>query len=50
MAAMELYLFGSYVVTLVAIVGYQVYIQSRLKRLSAKVAVMKADSHGEVKR
>lgn len=50
MAAMELYLFGSYAVTLIAIVGYQVYTQAQLKRLSAKVAVMKADSEGEVSR
>lgn len=37
---MEAYLYGSYAVALIAIIGYQVFVQARIKSLSAKVDVM----------
>lgn len=43
MTKMEMYLYGSYGVALAAIIGYQLYVQNRLKTLTAKVEVMRAD-------
>lgn len=45
MSNLELYLYGSYAVALVAIVGYQLFVQLRLKNLGDKVAVMRSDTH-----
>lgn len=44
---MESYLYGSYAVTLAAIIGYQIYIQIRLKSLSTKIAVIEKDQTHE---
>lgn len=44
MATMEYYLYGSYAVALIAIIGYQLFVQARLKELAAKVAIIREDS------
>lgn len=40
---MELYLYGSYGVALAAIIGYQLYVQQRLKTLAIKIRVMREE-------
>lgn len=44
MSSMEFYLYGSYAVALAAIVGYQLFVQQRLKTLAAKIRVMREDT------